>query len=134
MDPALVGKHDIMTRHESVWYPEARDLSGVLSIVHRLRHAIGVPLELGGVLLTRIPAGKQVFEHDDIGSWHAHYYDCKVWTILKGNDSCINYVEDESMTWHVGDCWQHDNLLKHKVQNFGESDRICLITCFKRIT
>ena len=71
MDPAMIGRHDIMTRHESVWYPEALALYGVLPIVHRLRGVIGEPLELGGVLLTRISAGKCVYEHSDAGPWHA---------------------------------------------------------------
>jgi hypothetical protein len=132
MDPVLIGRHDIMTRHESVWYPEALTLHGVLPIVHRLRGAIGVPLELGGVLLTRIPAGKCVYEHSDAGPWHAEWYNLKVWIPLRANEQCVNYVENESMVWRVGEGWHHSNMLPHRVVNGGECERICLIVCFRK--
>lgn len=133
MAPELFGRHDINTRHESVWYPEAHILTGVHGIVHRLRHEIGVPLELGGVLMTRIPGGKEVYWHNDCGAWHAEYYDLKCWLPLRANDQCVNHVEDESMVWRVGDAYSHSNMLEHRVENRGETERICLIVCFRRI-
>lgn len=134
IDPALIGKHDIMTPHKSVWYPESQVLSGVHPIAARLRAAIGDPVELGGVLLTRIPAHKEVYTHDDVGSWHAEWYNSKTWTVLRANDQCVNHVEDESIIWRPGESWQHDNLKNHSVQNLGETERIVLISCFRKIT
>jgi len=133
MDPALVGKHDIMVPHESVWYPEVEALNGVLPVVLRLRAAVGAPVELGGVLLTLIPAGREVYTHHDRGPWHAEWYDLKVWVPLRANDECINHVEDESVVWRVGEGWHHSNMLEHRVENRGETERICLIVCMRRI-
>lgn len=129
----LFGKHDIYTPHESVWYPEAQLLYGVRPIVRRLRDAIGGVLDLGGILVTRIPAGKEVYTHDDRGAWHAEHYNLKCWIPLRANEGCINHVEDEQMTWRVGEGWTHDNLLPHRVENRGETERICLIVCMRRI-
>lgn len=133
MDPELLGRHDIRQPHESVWYPEARVLDGVFPIVKRLDVALPVWLELGGVLLTRIPAGKEVFWHNDRGPWHAEYYDLKLWLPLRANEGCVNHVEDESMVWRVGEVWHHSNMLSHRVENRGETERICLIVCFRRL-
>lgn len=87
---------------------------------------------MGGILITRIPAGKEVYWHHDRGSWHSEYYDTKVWLPLRANDQCINHVQDEAMVWRVGEAWSHDNLLDHRVENRGETERICLILCFRR--
>lgn len=120
--------------HESVWWPAYRKLASLPHIISQIMDALGGDLRLGGVLLTRIPGGKEVFWHNDRGAWHAHFYDLKVWLPLRANERCINHVENESMTWRAGDAWHHDNLLEHRVENRGETERICLITCFKRLT
>lgn len=133
IDPHLIGHHDISKPHRSVWYPESTRLSGVRGMVNALGQALGGPLELGGILMTRIPAGREVYWHNDRGPWHAEYYDLKVWVPLRANDRCINHVEDEQMVWRVGEAWHHSNMLEHRVQNLGETERICLIVCFKRV-
>lgn len=131
-DPALVPTLDQQKPHVSVWYPEADLLPSVYGIVTAIREALGGELELGGVLATRIPAGKQVYEHHDRGTFHAHHYDLKCWIPLRANDQCINYVENEALVWKTGECWNHDNLLNHRVENLGETERVCLILCFRR--
>lgn len=132
-DPSLVPTLDQQRPHASVWYPEADLLPSVHGVVARIMMALGVPLQLGGILATRIPAGKQVYEHHDDLAWHARYYTDKVWAVLRGNDSCINTVEDESMIWKPGECWQHSNLLNHSVQNNGSTERIVLIVCTRPV-
>ena len=133
MDPELIGRHDISKPHESVWYPEAHILTGVFPIVQRLRLAVGAPVELGGVLMTRIPAGREVYWHHDRGPWHAEWYDLKAWLPLRANEGCVNHVEDEAMIWRVGEAWHHSNMLPHKVENRGDAERICLIVCMRKI-
>jgi hypothetical protein len=133
MQPSLIGQHDISQPHISVWYPEATRLSAVRGLVRALCQHLGGPLELGGILMTRIPAGKEVYWHNDRGPWHAEHFDLKVWLPLRANEQCINHVEDEQMVWRVGEAWHHSNMLDHRVQNLGDCERICLIVCFKRI-
>lgn len=118
--------------HRSVWWPPFRDLWEVADVTTDLMQTLAIPLGLGGILITRIPPGKQVYEHDDRGSWHAEHYSTKVWTVLRGNNQCVNTVEDEAMVWKPGEAWSHDNLLRHSVRNDGPIERICLITCFRR--
>lgn len=124
--------------HVSVMWPAFDVLPSlywlVTNLVTRFPGAYNAPsnLEVGGFLITRIPAGKQVYEHDDRGTWHAEYYNSKVWVVLRGNDQCVNTVEGEEMVWKPGEAWQHDNLLRHSVRNDGESERIVLILCFRR--
>ena len=62
--------------HTSVWYPEAELLPSVRNLSHALVAACRAT-QLGGVLITRIPAGGEVAPHDDRGSWHAEFYNCK---------------------------------------------------------
>ncbi len=116
--------------HVSVWWPAARVLPSLMDVVMQVMDAIEVPLEVGGFLLTKIPAGKEVYLHNDKGSWHAEHYCLKVWIPLRANDHCVNHVLDESMVWGVGQAWSHDNLLDHRVENGGKTERICLILCF----
>lgn len=132
--PEAMREPDFMQKpHVSVWWPASADLPAVHEIISEVRRVLGGPLEFGGVLMTRIGPGKQVFSHHDRGTWHSEHYDCKVWVVLRGNDRCVNTVEDEAMVWKPGEAWQHDNLRVHSVSNNGATERICLILCFRRI-
>lgn len=119
--------------HESVWWSAYRDLPSLDAIIEIVRQALGGPLRLGGMLATRIPPGCQVYPHHDRGSWHSEYYTTKVWLPLRANDRCVNVVEDERMVWKAGEAWSHDNLVTHSVRNGGETDRVVLILCFRRL-
>lgn len=117
--------------HQSVWWPAAGCLPTLQHIINQVVRGLGVSvIELGGILMTRIPPGCQVYPHHDQGTWHAEHYTTKVWVVLRGNDRCVNTVEDEAMVWKPGEAWSHDNLLVHSVRNDGESERIVLILCF----
>jgi hypothetical protein len=125
---------DFSGPHQSVWWPAVDRIPSLFAIWDRVRFALGGPLEFGGVLITRIPPGCQVYPHHDRGTWHAEHYTTKVWLPLRANGQCINGVEDEEMVWRPGEAWSHDNLLTHWVRNEGATERICLIMCFRRIT
>src|ERR1700733_14117923 len=67
-DPAIANNQPF----KSDWYPYPELYSVLEPLVDKVyMHVTG--LELGGVLITRIPAGKQVYPHTDKG-WHAGYY------------------------------------------------------------
>ena len=129
MDPSLWFGHDFTMPHESVWLSPVKSIPAVLDL-----HAAVMPpgAECGGVLITRIPPGKQVYPHHDKGTWHAEHYDHKVWIPLRANKKCINWVEYEHAVWKPGDAWTHDNLKVHSVENHGNTERIVLICCFKK--
>ena len=121
--------------HKSVWWPASKITPAVSEVTIDIWDALDYPChrhKLGGVLMTRIPPGKQVYAHNDRGTWHAEHYTTKVWVTLRGNDQCVNTVEDEAMVWKPGEAWSHDNLLVHSVRNSGESERIVLILCFRK--
>ena len=116
------------TPHWSVWYPCMARLPSLKTIIlDVMRRAHGT--HLGGCLLTRIPAGKQVYEHTDEG-WHAETMNTKLYVILQANAGCINYCGNDVAVMESGSVWQFDNSKPHSVINGGESDRIaCIVTC-----
>lgn len=123
---------DFVGPHQPTWWPVVDRIPGVFALWDTVRFVLGGELEFGGVLITRIPGGCQVYPHSDIGTWHAEHFDLKVWVPLRANDQCINGVVDEEMVWRVGEGWSHDNLVPHWVRNDGTTERICLIMCFRR--
>lgn len=126
---------DLMARpgqpHESVWYPCAEILPAARMIADYLLQ-LTASSELGGILITRIPAGGEVKTHHDRGGWHAEHYNAKVYVVLQGNEHCVNYFEDEAYVMQQGEAWRFNNLVPHSVKNDGPSDRISLIVCMRR--
>jgi len=116
------------TPHWSAWYPIMDRLSSLKPIIFDVMRRVD-GTHLGGCLLTRIPAGKQVYEHTDEG-WHAETMNAKLYVILQANAGCINYCGKQSAVMTPGSVWQFDNSLPHSVVNMGLSNRIaCIVTC-----
>lgn len=115
--------------HESVWYPSA-DILGVKPMVMDLFKAVG-GTRLGGVLITRIPAGKTCKPHNDAGGWHSAYYEKFAIQIASapGQKFCFDDVQFESKP---GDVYWFDNSFTHWVPNPTDYDRITMIVCVKR--
>jgi hypothetical protein len=118
---------------KSEWYPAWAKLPALRSIYHDIAALIDAT-EGGGVMLTRIPAGRMVHPHHDRGTWHSEHFTSKVWLILRANDACINYCDDESVVMKPGEAWTYSNLVTHAVENAGDTERICLIMCFRSET
>lgn len=114
--------------HESVWYPAAA-LLPVREIVYPLMQFVEGE-RLGGILLTRIRAGKQCKPHHDRGGWHAEYYQkfCVQIQSAPGQAFCF---EDERLEAMPGDVYGFRNEYVHWVENSTEYDRISLIVCIK---
>lgn len=112
--------------HLPVWYPASLILNEVKRIaldVMTLFRAV----QLGGILITKIPAGGEIKPHHDRGGWHAEYYNTKIYIPLESNPSCINTCEDDSVNMRAGEMWTFDNLKTHSVTNDGDTDRVTLI-------
>lgn len=114
--------------HDSIWYSAAACLP-VRQIVYPLMaHVCGE--RLGGILITRIPAGKQVYPHIDRPGWHAEYYDKFAVQIAsaRGQKFCF---EGESLETEPGDVFWFDNAYSHWVTNDTPHERITMIVCIK---
>lgn len=86
--------------------------------------------ELGGVLITKIPAGKQVYPHVD-GGWHAEHYE-KFAILVQGNPEQEFCFESSALRCREGDSFTFDNHFPHWVTNDSPEDRITLIICIRR--
>ena len=108
---------------------ESADILGIKSLVYDIfRFVEGV--ELGGVLITRIPAGKECKPHVDPG-WHARRYEkfgVQI-TSAPGQKFCFDDVELETKP---GDIFWFDNQFNHWVTNPTEYERITMIVCIRK--
>lgn len=130
-DPKYLDRpNHFLEPHFSTFWPAWHALPSIHPVTFGLSY-LTKSVQMGGILITRIPPGCQVYPHHDRGSWHAEYYDTKVWLPLRSNERCMNSVEDETIVWRPGECWTHDNLRVHGVVNGGDTERIVAIFCFR---
>lgn len=118
-------------QHDSVWYDSYYALPSLEWIVAQLHNQLG-QFELGGVLLTKIPPGKQVFPHSDAGTWHSDYYTEKVLVLVKSAPGQQFCFEGETHEGEAGDVFIFNNHPTHWVVNNSDTDRISLILAIKR--
>lgn len=116
--------------HFAEFYPPWWKLPALHHIVYDLM-AKKKAVYLGGILITKIPAGGKIAPHHDRGSWHAEYMNCKVYVPLRANENCINRCEDEQIVMRAGEAWSFNNLVTHSVENNGDTDRVTLIVCMR---
>jgi hypothetical protein len=116
--------------HDSVWYPEAALIPAAMKLCFMLM-AIVNGERLGGVLITKIPAGGKIERHIDSG-WHAEYYQ-KYYVPIKnekGARFCWDSLEIEP---NAGEVWRFDNSVPHWVNNDSNEDRIAMIVCIRTL-
>ena len=119
--------------HIPVWYPAWDKLPELKPIVFDLMQRVQGEI-LGGILITKVPAGKKVYPHVDTG-WHVDYYD-KFYIQLAGAEGCDFCVagEDgvvERFTPKTGQVYLFDNRNPHWVDNDSAVDRMTLIVCIR---
>lgn len=117
--------------HIPAWY-ESRE---VLIEVERISldlMAYFRAVQLGGVLITKIPPGGSIKPHDDKGRWHPEFFNTKIYIPLQSNELCLNFCEEDTVNMMPGEVWEFDNLKTHSVVNNGETDRITLIISMRR--
>lgn len=114
--------------HSSVWYPVVEKVPEAKLLAISLFHELEAE-RLGGVLITRIPPGSQVYPHIDPG-WHARFYEKFVIQIdsAPGQKFCF---EDGGLEAEPGECYQFDNAFTHWVVNPTDHQRISLIICLR---
>jgi hypothetical protein len=116
--------------HFASFYPAWSLLPALHPLVFDLMRKVGA-VYLGGIMLTRLPAGARILPHHDDG-WHARFMNCKCYCILAANACCINFCGDEAVTMRPGESWQFRNDIQHSVENNGDTDRIAMI-CTMRV-
>lgn len=118
-------------KHESIWWDAIEKLPEVRKLIDSIMWQMPSHAELGGVLITKIPAGKQVYPHSDAGHWHPEYYRKKVLVLLQSaKDQSFNF-DGESHTGISGEVFEFDNLPVHWVINESPVDRISLILAIR---
>lgn len=111
--------------HEARWYPAYWAVPSLRPVIFDVMRAVQA-VRLGGVLITRIPPGGEIYAHKDAG-WHPEYYNTKIYAVLASNDRCVNWAEDMTVCMAPGECWFFNNLVEHGLRNEGETDRVSLI-------
>ena len=113
--------------HVSEWYPIAREYPALIFLVNDVLGHLP-PVELGGVLITKIPPGQRVMPHSDHG-WHAEYYNDKFAVQIKGNAEQAFCFEEAQLSALPGWVYWFDNQRVHWVTNDSDEDRITMIIC-----
>ena len=114
--------------HDAHWYPAA-DVLGVKPLCYDLmRWVQGV--ELGGVLITRIPPGATCKPHIDKG-WHALRYS-KFAVQLTSAPGQLFQFEGESLETMPGDVFTFNNQYLHWVTNDTQYERVTMIVCIRK--
>lgn len=115
--------------HVPIWYEAYDVLRAALDpILFKLMADVAGEM-IGGVLITRIPAGCGIDPHIDRG-WHVNYYD-KFYLSLKSAPGATFHCGDEVINPAPGDLYHFDNRLEHWVRNDSDSDRMTLIICIR---
>jgi hypothetical protein len=114
--------------YRNVFWPAWHEMPSLRPLVASLKTRVDA-VELGSILITKLPPGGAIMPHDDRGSWAAEFYNSKVHVTLAG--SSLSRCGDETVTMTGGDVWTFDNLIEHDVQNVGNVDRIALIVSMR---
>ena len=114
--------------HTSYWYPAA-DLLQIKGLCDAIRERVG-GVEMGGVLITRIPPGASCKPHIDPG-WHARYYDKFAVQITSAPGQAFCF-EDQNLETRPGDLFWFDNQYLHWVTNDTPYERVTMIVCIRR--
>lgn len=122
----LTSTSDYAEPFTPVMYPAWTALPHLRPLVFALMTRMEA-VQLGIVLITRIPPGKQAAPHDDRGRWAAAFFNLKLAVPLATNDQCTNTCEQERVTMALGSAWCFNNQVVHSTENDGDTDRITLL-------
>jgi hypothetical protein len=114
--------------HDSIWYPVIDKIPSVKKVVFDLMRIVDGE-RLGGILITKLPAGGHIGRHTDSG-WHAQYYD-KFYVPIVNSKGSIFGFDDGVIDPELGQAWWFDNSNPHWVDNKSSTDRIAMIVCIR---
>jgi hypothetical protein len=128
MPPEQVSLETRGREHRNVFWPAWHRLPSLRPLVFGLMARVSA-VELGSIILTRLPPGAMIEPHSDLGSWAPEYYNCKAHVTVAG--SAVTICAGEVCSQQAGEVWTFDNLLTHSVENRGECDRIACIVSMR---
>ena len=112
--------------YRNAFWPAWRELPSLRPLVFALMAKVSA-VELGSILITKLPPGAEILPHTDRGVWAPEFYNCKAHLTLVG--SSISRCGDETVTMRAGEVWTFNNLIEHDVRNPGSEDRIvCIVS------
>jgi len=114
--------------HRNVFWPAWQELPSLRPLVFALMSRV-CAVELGSILITKLPAGKMIEPHSDAGNWAPEFYNMKCHLTLAG--TALVRCADEAATFTTCSTWTFDNLLQHSVENVGDCDRIVVIVSMR---
>lgn len=129
-DPSDQNMAQFTGPHTSVWYPVIEEIPEILMAVNDVLYHMG-DVELGGVLITKIPPGGSIARHVD-GGWHAAYYPDKYGLQLKGGPRQSFNFDGVSVSPKAGQVFWFDNSQPHWVKNDSREDRMTMIICTRK--
>jgi len=116
----------ISGEHDSIWL---KDLTECKKLCFKVMSMVSGE-RLGGVIITRLPAGCEMLPHTDDG-WHANYYD-KYYIPLENKKGAVFGFDEGDIAPDLGDVWAFDNSFNHWVKNNSDGERIAMIVCIKQ--
>lgn len=123
-----VGFEKLREPHDSIWYESSNLIDGVREIAFHLM-ALVQGERLGGILITKLDAGKEIMPHVDKG-WHAEYYE-KLYVSIKSPKGSKFCFEDGVIESNAGDVYLFRNDRLHWVKNDSDEERITMVVCIK---
>lgn len=118
---------DTSCAFDAEWYPQIRErLPAVVDAAEQICWLAG-GCNLAGVLITRIPAGRECRPHRD-GGWHAQHHQ-KFALQIAAHPGQVFGFDECSLATKPGDLFWFDNAHKHWVTNPTPHDRVTLIVC-----
>jgi len=114
--------------HRNVFWPAWHALPSLRPMVFALMTRVQA-VELGSILITKLPPGKMIEPHSDKGNWAPEWYNTKCHITLAG--SALVRCEEDAVVMRQGDIFTFNNLLNHSVECIGEDDRICCIVSMR---
>lgn len=125
----LEGPQSHKEEYRCVNWPAWHRLPSLRPLIRALKHTVDA-VELGSILVTRLPPGATILPHSDQGSWAAERYNTKLHVTLAGRSHSI--CGDELVEMVAGDVWTFDNLRLHSVVNPDDgADRVALIASMR---
>jgi hypothetical protein len=118
--------------HVPIWYEAWYALPSLQPLVWGLMAEVRGEM-LGGILITKVPAGGRIDPHVDRG-WHVETYD-KFYLQIANPPGCKFWCDHggvcEELEPRPGDIWLFDNRKMHGVDNDSGGERITVIICIR---
>jgi len=114
--------------HKSIWQNCSNTLCKTTKLALKV-FQLSQANNLGGVLLTRLPAGGEIFPHIDSG-WHAAVHR-KFYCAIQNKPGATFHWQDKAFEAQDGDVFEFRNDKLHWVKNNSTFPRISMIVCVR---